>query len=132
MGTDDRFKINVKGLRETVRALEAAGAATTDMKDLMHEIGLIITRSAASHVPVRSGRLARSLRAGRGKTKAVARAGAARVPYAPVIHYGWPARRIPARPFLSDAAQREQGAVIEALISGLGDIIDKQNLENNL
>ncbi|ALD74827.1 hypothetical protein AN946_10055 [Trueperella pyogenes] len=124
--------MNVKGLRETIRALEAAGAATTDMKDLMHEIGLIVTRSAASHVPVRSGRLARSLRAGRGKTKAVARSGSARVPYAPIIHYGWPARRIPARPFLSDAVQREENSVIETLITGLGEIIDKQNLENNL
>ncbi|MEW6894960.1 phage virion morphogenesis protein [Trueperella pyogenes] len=132
MGSENRFGITVKGLRETVRALEAAGAATTDMKGLMHEIGLIVTRSAAAHVPVRSGRLARSLRAGRGKTKAVARAGSARVPYAPIIHYGWLARRIPARPFLSDAVQREEHSVIEALINGLGEIIDKQNLENNL
>ncbi|MGV4289484.1 hypothetical protein QEV12_10475 [Trueperella pyogenes] len=132
MGSDNGFQVNVKGLRETVRALDAAGAATTDMKDLMHEIGLIVTRSAASRVPVRSGRLARSLRAGRGKTKAVARAGSARVPYAPIIHYGWLARRIPARPFLSDAVQREENSVIEALITGLGEIIDKQNLENDL
>ena len=125
-------RVRVKGLRETIRALEQAGAATDDMKDLMHEIGLIVSRSAASHVPVKSGRLQRSLRAGRGKTKAVARAGSARLPYAPIIHYGWPARRIPARPFLTDAVTREQHTVVTALVEGLGEIIDKLNLENTL
>lgn len=130
--TETVTRVRVEGLKETIRALEQAGAATADMKDLMHEIGLIVTRSAATRVPVKSGRLRRSLRAGRGKTKAVARAGSARLPYAPIIHYGWPARSIPARPFLADAVARNQRQIIDALISGLGDIIDDMNLDNTL
>lgn len=130
--TETVTRVRVEGLKETIRALEQAGTATADMKDLMHEIGLIVTRSAATRVPVKSGRLRRSLRAGRGKTKAVARAGSARLPYAPIIHYGWPARSIPARPFLADAVARNQRQIIDALISGLGDIIDDMNLDNTL
>ena len=125
-------RVSVKGLKETIQALEQAGAATDDMKDLMHEIGMIVSRSASSRVPVKSGRLQRSLRAGRGKTKAVARAGSARLPYAPIIHYGWPARKIPARPFLADAVTREQHHIVNTLIEGLGEIIDRLNLDNTL
>lgn len=130
--TETGTRVKVNGLKETIRALDEAGAATTDMKELMHELGLIITRSASSHVPVKSGRLQRSLRAGRGKTKAVARAGSSRVPYGPIIHYGWPSRKIPARPFLTDAVTREQHTIVNALIDGLGEIIDRLNLDNNL
>lgn len=122
----DGTRVRVAGLRETVRAMSKAGAAAEDMKELMHSLGTLVVRAA--HPPVVTGRLSATLRAGRGKTKAVVRAGGARAPYAGVIHYGWPARNIPANPFLTDALQRSRPAILRALDEGLADILRKTDL----
>jgi hypothetical protein len=119
-------RIRVQGLRTTVRALEKTGADAQDMRDLMHDIGNIVVHSA--NAPVLSGRLESSIRAGKGKTKAVVRAGGARVPYAGVIHYGWPARNIAPQPFISAALASERGAVFERLQEGLEEIQRRNNL----
>ncbi|MGF6821183.1 hypothetical protein M2317_000069 [Microbacterium sp. ZKA21] len=119
-------RIRVEGLRKAIRSLEQAGADAQDMRDLMHALGLIVVNAAAP--PRRSGNLAGTLRAGRGKTKAVVRAGGARAPYAGVIHYGWPARRIAPQPFLSDALQRKRTDVFRALDQGVSQILKSNNL----
>lgn len=119
--------VRVKGLSKTVRALTKAGADTQDMKELMHEIGMIVIK--ASMPPSQSGALEGSLRAGRGKTKAVAKAGGARVPYAGVIHYGWPARNIEATNFLTDALTNNREEVFRKMEEGLGEILKKNDLK---
>jgi phage gpG-like protein len=96
------------------------------MKQLMYDIGMLVVR--ASLPPVLTGRLRDSIRAGRGKTKAVVRAGGARIPYAPIIHYGYPARNIQPRPFLLEALQKERGDVFDKLEDGIDDILRKNNL----
>jgi len=118
--------VRTQGLAKTARALEKAGADSTDMKQLMYDIGMLVVR--ASLPPVLTGRLASSIRAGRGKTKAVVRAGGARVPYAGVIHYGYPARNIEPQPFLLQALQQERGDVFTKLEDGIDDILRKNNL----
>lgn len=119
-------RVSVKGLSKTVRSLERAGADAGDMRDLMHELGMLVV--AAANPPELTGALAATLRAGRGKTKAVVRAGSARVPYAGVIEYGWPAQNIPPHNYLRDALQRERGDVLDALEAGLGEILRRNNL----
>lgn len=124
--TNGDVRIRVTGLSRTIRALSKAGADAGDMKDLMHSVGnMVISRAAP---PVRSGTLAGSMRAGRGKTKAVVRAGGAAVPYAGVIHYGWPARRIVAQPFYITALQSSQGKALTMLEQGLAEILRKNDL----
>lgn len=120
-------RLRVEGLRTTVRDLERAGADSQDMKTLIHEIGMIVVKSA--DVPSLTGTLAGTLRAGRGKTKAVVRAGGARAPYAGVRHYGWPARNIDAAPFLLDAVQSERGEILDTLDQGIDQILVKNNLK---
>lgn len=119
-------RVRVGGLAKTVRALERAGADAQDMKALMHKLGMLVVNAAQP--PSASGRLAATVRAGRGKTKAVVRAGGARAPYAGVIHYGWPARNIAPQPFLTNALQGKRGDVLQALDNGLGDILRKADL----
>ncbi len=121
-------RIRIEGLRKTFRALEAAGTASEDLKDLMHALGMIVVTAARPGTPTLSGALAGTLRAGRGKTKAVIRAGNARVPYAGVQHYGWPARGISAQPFLTDAVNSTRARTFAALDEGIGDLLRKQNL----
>ena len=126
--TTGDMRMRVDGLSKTMRALTAAGADTQDMKDLMHAIGMIVVTAARPKVPTRTGNLAASMRAGRGKTKAVARAGGAKVPYAGVIHYGWPKRGIAAQPFLQDALQAKRTEVFDTLDEGLANLLKAHNL----
>lgn len=121
-------RIRVEGLAKTLKALSAAGTASEEMRDLMHSIGNIVV--SAAHPPVGpTGRLAGSVRAGRGKTKAVVRAGGARVPYAGVIHYGWPARGISPQPFLVSALYATRSSVFGALDAGISDLLKQAQLK---
>ena len=120
-------RVRIEGLGQSMRALSKAGADSEDMKDLMHAIGMIVVR--ASTPPSITGTLAGTVRAGRGKTKAVVRAGGARAPYAGVIHYGWPQHNIEAQPFITQALQSEQNSIFNALNDGIGDILKKNDLK---
>lgn len=124
--TNGDVRVRVEGLRSTLRKMSEAGADATDMKALMHEIGMLVVNDAAP--PRVSGALAGSMRAGRGKTKAVVRAGGAKVPYAGVIHYGWPARNIKPQPFLLDALQRQRSNALGKLEEGIQEILRKNDL----
>ena len=95
----------------------------------MHALGLIVVSAAQPATPTLEGTLRGTVRAGRGKTKAVIRAGGARAPYAGVIHYGWPARNIRARPFLADAVQATRSQTLAALDQGIGDLLRKNKLK---
>lgn len=119
-------RVQVYGLSQTVRALSKAGADSQDMKQLMHDIGMIVVRAA--NPPVLTGRLRQSMRAGKGKTKAVVRAGGARVPYAPIIHYGNSKHNIEAQPFLTKALQSTRGQQYNKLDEGIGKILRQSNL----
>lgn len=125
---DGEFQVRVEGLRKTLRALEAGGAAAEDMKDLMHALGMIVVHAAKAPVGP-TGRLSATPRAGRGKTKAVVRAGGAATPYAGVVHYGWPARNIAPQPFLVEAFQATRGQVFTSLDQGIGALLKKSNLK---
>lgn len=124
--TTSAGRVRVTGVAKTVRALEKAGADAEDMRDLMHSIGELVVHAARP--PEVSGALLGTIRAGRGKTKAVVRAGSAAVPYAGVTHYGWPAHNIAPHPFLTTALQEERGAVFRELDRGIADILRKNNL----
>lgn len=124
----DGVRIRIEGFRKTLRAMEAAGTSAEDLRDLIHQIGMIVVHAARPAAPVLSGALAGDIRAGRGKTKAVVRAGRAAIPYAGVRHYGWPARGINASPFLANAVQSTRGQTFAALNDGIGDLLRRQNL----
>jgi hypothetical protein len=119
-------RVRVEGLRRTLRSLSKAGADANDMRDLMHELGELVIEGA--DVPEDSGALASTLRAGRGKTKAVVRAGTAKVPYAGVVHYGWPARNIAPHPFLTDSLKARHEQIFSALERGIDELLAKNDL----
>jgi hypothetical protein len=126
IGGSSPFPVRVDGLRKVQRALRQAEADMADMSDLMHEIGQIIVGDA--HIPVKSGRLLSSLRAGKGKTKAVVRMGGARVPYAGVIEYGRGDSYKGTGKYLNPARERDRGRIISTFERGLKRIIDKNGL----
>lgn len=124
-------QIRIEGLRATLRALQSSGADMSAMPDVMHALGMLVADTARPRVPRLSGRMVGTLRAGRGKTKAVIRMGGARVPYAGVIHYGWPARGIRAQPVLAQAHAEAMPRVLAHLDDALTDILRDNNLDTD-
>lgn len=133
----DGMRVRVRGLDEALKAIRRAGEGSEDMRELMHQIGTVVVGTARTLAPVGSGRLRDSLRAGRGKTKAVVRAGGARVPYGGVRHYGSPpgktdrlGRQINADPTLFlvraiDTNRQRVGSMVE---QGIADLLRKHAL----
>mgnify|MGYP001417864432 CR=1 FL=1 len=119
-------EFRITGLRETLRAMEKAGADAESMRDLMHSIGMTVVQAA--NPPRVSGTLAGTPCAGRGLFMAGVRAGTAAFPYAGPIHYGWPARNIAPQPFLTAALQAQQARILDQLDDGIGDIIKRNDL----
>lgn len=124
--------MKIEGFNKTVQALSRAGAETQDMKDLMHSLGSLVVKTARPLTPHKTGRLAGSIRAGRGKTKAVVTAGRKSIPYAGVQHYGWPAHHIKASMFLVKALEVKNEEIVRNLIKGIGEICTRLGLENNI
>lgn len=125
--TSGDIRLRVNGLSKVARDLKKAGADMQSMSDLMHRIGNIVVGGA--QIPQLTGTLAETLRAGRGKTKAVVRLGGARARYAGVRNYGWPARNIePMQPSLEDTVAAYRPEILSALDAGLTDILRENDL----
>lgn len=97
--------VRVEGLDNLVRTLKRAGVDVSELKDAHKAAGAIVAREASARAPRASGALANSVKAARQQKRARVTAGSARVPYAAPIHWGWRARGIAPRPFVSEAAQ---------------------------
>lgn len=117
--------VRVVGARELRRSLKRAGLDVTDLKDANYAVGELVARAAAPRAPVRTGRLAGSLRSSRAAGRARVLAGGAAVPYAGPIHWGWEARNIAPHPFIRDAAQSTEAVWLPVYEAALAEIIRK-------
>ena len=100
----DTSGIKVKGLRSSIKALQAIGVDPAEIKLAGNEAGEIVAREARNLVPVRSGRLRNTIRASRALNKVTVSAGNnGKVPYANPIHWGWFKRNIKPQPFFTKA-----------------------------
>lgn len=122
--TADGAKVEITGLRSTLRDMQRMGAEAEELRGLMEQIGELVVSAARPLARRESGAMAGSIRAGRVKTRAVVRAGGARIPYAGVQHYGWARRNISPNPYLTNALVSRQSAVLAALDKGLAGIIN--------
>lgn len=119
--------LRIEGLRELNAKLRAAGDQSADLPDLMQQLGQTVI--AAARVPVQSGELEGTLRAGRGRTKAVVRAGyAKRGAHAGVVHYGNPYTGTRPQPFLVEALRTAQPQLISQIETGIDQLLKKNRL----
>jgi hypothetical protein len=121
--------LKTEGLAKASRALSRAGDYAEDQRDLMHRIGNLVVGEAKALAPVRSGALRDAIRAGRGKTKAVVRAGFRRVPYAPVIHYGWADHNIEPQPYMLQALANKRSEAFAMYQDGMRALLFKAGLD---
>lgn len=104
----ERVGVRVEGARRLRSTLRAAGASLTDLKDANRRAAGIAAGASRPLAPVRSGRLAASVRSSGTVSAGIIRAGRKSVPYAAPIHWGWPSRGIKATPFLTLGAQTSE------------------------
>ena len=113
------------GLARLRRTLKDFEDGVADLKDANAAAAEIVAREAQARAPKRSGALAGTIRGNRAAGKAVVAAGKAKVPYAGPIHWGWPARGIPRRPFITDAAAATQTTWLEEYEQNLQRLADR-------
>ena len=96
--------IKVKGLRSSIKALQAIGVEAKDIKSAGNEAGEIVAREARNLAPVRSGSLRSTIRVSKALNRVSVSAGNnGKVPYANPIHWGWFKRNIKPQPFFVKA-----------------------------
>jgi len=123
--------IEVFGGRELRRTLNRVGDDITKdaLKRANKEAAELVAAEARRLVPVESGRLKASIRATGGVASGSVKAGnKVRVPYAGVIHYGWPARNIRATPFITAAVANKIGDARRAYLRAIDRIINNANI----
>lgn len=121
--------IRVDGLRELRRRLRRIEGGLQDLKRINGETAAYIATAARPATPHRTGRLAATLRSSGTNRAGVIRAGTARVPYAAVIHYGWPRRHIEPQPWLIDAAQRTEPAWTARYQAEITDLVERTSAQ---
>tara|TARA_R100001129_G_scaffold118264_1_gene81766 strand:+ start:236 stop:610 length:375 start_codon:yes stop_codon:yes gene_type:complete len=120
--------IKATGVKELRRELRRMGDDLEDLKSLNLTVATLVSQRAKDLVPRRTGNLADTIRPAGTKTAGRVRAGFKRVPYAGVIHFGFPARGIQPQPFLYDALDQRRGEVFDAYFKGIAKIQRKAGL----
>jgi phage gpG-like protein len=117
--------VTVEGARQLSRSLRQFGEGLDDLKDANEAVSALVAREASARAPHRSGALAGSVRGSRQANRALVRVGSAKVPYAGPIHWGWPKRGIPARPFVIEAATATQSDWLADYVANIQRLADK-------
>jgi phage gpG-like protein len=105
--------------------MKRAGEDLGQLSDAHAETAAYVAGAANAAAPRRSGTLAATVRGNRAKTSAVIKAGGAAVPYAGVIHWGWPRHNITANPFMTDTAKSTEPAWTEIYLRAITRIVDR-------
>lgn len=121
--------ITVTGLDELRRGLRRVNTELPKELTRIHRgIAQPVAERARGRAPRKSGRLAGSVKAQAGQKYARVAAGRKLIPYAGVIHFGWPRRNIRPQPFLTDSinelAPRLLDDYLAQLTNLVGDAID--------
>lgn len=111
-----RLGVEAPGSDRLVRGLHDAARALEDLSAPDAAAAQIITQAAVADTPRRTGFLASTVRAQGGAVHVGAR-------YAAVVHNGWQARRIKARPFLRTATETTRDRVLAVYSSHITDVL---------
>jgi hypothetical protein len=121
--------IRITGLRSTVRNLKKFDSdLVVEIKRINREGAAVVAAAAAALVPVKSGKLRRSIRPGATTYTGTVRAGGANLPYTKPIHFGWPRHNIRPQPFLYEALDARRGEVLLAYERGIAKLCEQANI----
>lgn len=108
MASRDGYR--VRGARELRRTLRASGYQMKNLGAINRRVGSVVTPVAAAKAPKVTGRLAQSIRPMAQQSRVRI---SSRLPYAGPQHWGWEARGIKPKHFISDAATSTEPEWIE-------------------
>jgi hypothetical protein len=118
-------QVQVKGGARLRSTLRKAGADLGDLKDANQKVGQFIAQESTPIAPRgKTGRLAGSVRSARQVGRARVLAGNAAVPYAGVIHFGWPAHNIAPQPWIQTTAVATEPTWLPIYEADVQDICD--------
>ena len=117
------LRLDQKGVSRLASSLKKAGVDMTRLKDDYRKMAGVVKTDVGNVIPVRTGRLKRSLRSSATQKSGVVRAGTKAVPYAGVINYGWPGHNIEAQHYMETGLMNAEDQVLE---------LYRQALENAL
>lgn len=124
-------QVEIRGARELRRHLRKAGVDMKQLKPVNKAAGEIVKTAATRTAPVgtrikraKTKRLKDTLAVFATTTGARIRAGSKSVPYAGVIHWGWPKRGIKAQPFIADEAKKTEPQWLRLYEKHMEKIID--------
>lgn len=118
--------VTVEGLNETVRSLKKLGVEVADLKDAFGRIGEEAAAKVRSATPIRSGRLAASVKPSKRQNSVYIYSGGAKAYYAPYVEFGTKKQR--AQRFMRNTAKAEAPKALEELQAELDSIIAKLGL----
>ena len=121
--------VQVRGAAEFRRAMKNIGADLKDLTAINRQAAETVAESARDKVPKLTGALGSSIRAGATRTRGTVKAGARAIPYARVIHFGWPAHNISPQPFIYDALDDRTQEVIERYEAHIEALVEKVGRE---
>lgn len=144
---DRRYGVFVAGGAEMRKALKDSGDNLADLRKAHKEVAKIVKDKARVLVPVSNkpknwrnasprGSLRKSIRTSATKTSAELKSGwdsvaksHGTVPYAGVIEYGWPARKIRAQPFMRLSVSSQLPAIRRIYNDGAAEALARAGLE---
>ena len=116
--------VRVEGAREFRATCKKAAVDLSSMQETHWKASALVWRKAVPRTPKRTGRLAASVRNAGTKTAAIVRAGSSAVPYAGVIHWGWPARNIAPQPWIADTAAESRDEWLAVYEAGVQKVLN--------
>jgi phage gpG-like protein len=115
--------VEVIGADRLAATMAAAARSMTDMSAVNQRIAVRMANASRGRAPRRTGRLAGSTRPIADRTTATVTAGGPGIPYAGVIHWGWPGHNIAPQPWLAETLQASQPAAVAAIDTRITHIV---------
>ena len=122
------LEVSITGVKETQVVLQKLAKELESNIELNKELSTTLAQKASNMAPRLTGALASSVVGNPSAEKAQILAGSDAVPYAGVIEYGWPAKNIQARPYLTTAVNQNMGYIVEKYNDSIEKAIKKYDL----
>lgn len=122
------LRVQVTGDEKVIAGLRSLRLKSKDLSGAWQRIGAAIRKDAIPMTPVLSGRLVRSIRAGKSKSQATVRVGGRGLVYAPIQHYGG-YNNIQGKPFLTSALAANENKARQEVSREIDRIIRESGLK---
>lgn len=127
-------RVRIEGAARLRRTLKQAGVDMAELRSANREAARSILPIAIGMAPVgtpppahwnvpQPGRLKASMRVAATNRAGIVRAGRKSIPYAGVIHWGWPQRGIRARPWIMTTAQDNEHVWTSVYMDHVDDVL---------